>query len=50
MWTLAPIQNFAGEFLMSFKAFPPERGLSLSVGEAFGTAQEQAKSLGSNPG
>ncbi|MGH9938834.1 MAG: sulfatase-like hydrolase/transferase, partial [Blastocatellia bacterium] len=46
MWTFVPIQNFVGEFLKSFKAFPPERGSSLSIDDVLVTAQEQAKSAG----
>jgi arylsulfatase A-like enzyme len=46
MWTFVPIQNFVGKFLESFKAFPPERGSSLSVDEVLAAAQTQAKSAG----
>jgi arylsulfatase A-like enzyme len=46
MWTFVPIQNFVGKFLESFKAFPPERGSSLSVDEVLAAAETQAKSAG----
>jgi arylsulfatase len=41
MWTFVPAQNYVGEFLATFKDFPPVRGSSLSVDNVLKQMLEQ---------
>ncbi|MGL1888424.1 MAG: arylsulfatase [Reichenbachiella sp.] len=37
MWTFVPAQNIVGEFLMTFKEFPPVKGSSLGIDDVLNT-------------
>ena len=37
MWTFVPAQDIVGNFLMSFKDFPPVKGSSLGIDEVLNT-------------
>ena len=39
MWTFVPAQQITGEFLSTFKEFPPVQGSSLGISEVLKTLQ-----------
>jgi arylsulfatase len=39
MWMMVPAQNYVGEFLSTFKDFPPRKGSSLSIDKVLATLQ-----------
>lgn len=46
MWLFVPIQDYVGQFLMTFQEFPPKKGSSLSVDKVLKQITEQGPPVG----